>query len=257
MSELTLPAVGPSWKQRLFPNRGDAAPAIADALTRDYVTTDGFFMKILVAHWVAAATVFAVTHGTWLLGLLGGGAIVGFAWLGVRGYGGKTPARCAIAASLMLFTALFVQQMLGRIEMHFHVFIALAMLIRYKDLAPLLTGAGVIAVHHLAFNYCQAFGVSLGGMPIIVFDYGFGLPIVLLHAAFVVVAAGVYGSIIVAQTHQFMEATALAEEMRDVAAARDRSSTELEAIRQRERDEAAAVAAKVDALLASVQSASR
>ena len=40
----------------------------------------------------------------------------------------------------MAFSALFIQQQLGLIEMHFHVFAALALLVRYKDPIALFNG---------------------------------------------------------------------------------------------------------------------
>ena len=60
---------------------------------------------------------------------------------------------------MMIFSAIYIQQHLGRIEMHFHVFIGLAFLLLYKDLIPLLT-ATLTALHHLAFSYCQFYDVK-------------------------------------------------------------------------------------------------
>jgi len=105
--------------------------------------------------------------------------------------------------SLMLFSALFIQQNLGRIEIHFHIFAALALLIRYKDVKPLLAAVVTIAVHHVTLNYCQAMGVEALGTPLVIFDYGTGLDIVFLHAAFVVCEAVLLAFIIGQITQQF------------------------------------------------------
>ncbi|KAA1176429.1 methyl-accepting chemotaxis protein [Marinobacter salinexigens] len=58
----------------------------------------------------------------------------------------------------------------------------LAFLLYYRDWLPIVFAAGIIAVHHLAFNYLQ---VSTD-IPVYVFTANTGLEIVLLHAAYVV-----------------------------------------------------------------------
>lgn len=87
----------------------------------------------------------------------------------------------AFGASTMIFTALIIHQAHGLIEMHFFVFALLAFLLYYRDWLPIVVAAGVIAVHHLAFNYLQVWGY-----PIYVFETRTGLSIVLIHAAFVI-----------------------------------------------------------------------
>ena len=71
-----------------------------------------------------------------------------------------------MAISLMLFSAIFIQQHLGRIEMHFHVFLAMPILIRYKDALPVIAAASTTIIHHLVFNYCQAYNISLFNTPL-------------------------------------------------------------------------------------------
>jgi methyl-accepting chemotaxis protein len=46
----------------------------------------------------------------------------------------------------------------GVVEFHFGVFVVLAFLLSYRDWRPLLLGAGLIAVHHIAFDRLQAAG---------------------------------------------------------------------------------------------------
>jgi len=98
---------------------------------------------------------------------------------------GRRITRLTVGIATMVFSALLIHQAHGMIEMHFSIFVLLAFLLYYRDWLPIVAAAGVIAVHHLAFNYLQATGA-----PVYVFNYGTGLNIVLIHAAFVVFEAG-------------------------------------------------------------------
>lgn len=89
--------------------------------------------------------------------------------------------RCAIAAAVMVLTALHIHQAHGMLEIHFGVFVLLAFLLVYRDWVPLVVAAGVIAVHHLAFDFAQR-----AGAPLWVFASSTGFGVVLVHAAYVV-----------------------------------------------------------------------
>jgi len=93
--------------------------------------------------------------------------------------------RLAVGAALMAFCALNIHQSWGMIEMHFGIFVLLSFLLFYQDWRVIIFSALVIAVHHLAFNYLQlwGFGVMCFTKP--------SLGIVLVHAAYVVLEAGV------------------------------------------------------------------
>jgi methyl-accepting chemotaxis protein len=90
-------------------------------------------------------------------------------------------SRCAIAVAFMVMTALHTHQSGGMTELHFGVFALLAFLLYYRDWAPIVAAAAVIAVHHLAFSFLQASGAG-----VFVFTGPTGIEIVLLHAAYVV-----------------------------------------------------------------------
>jgi hypothetical protein len=85
-----------------------------------------------------------------------------------------------LAVAIMSFSGLIIHLGNGMIEMHFHVFVALAMCLSFGLMTPVLTAAATIAVHHIAFFLW---------FPHSVFNYDAGFPIVLLHATFVVVEA--------------------------------------------------------------------
>lgn len=99
---------------------------------------------------------------------------------------GSLLSRLTVAFALMVFSALNIQQAGGMIEAHFSVFVLLAFLLYYRDWRPILAAAGLIAVHHLGFNYLQA-----AGMGIYLFENGASFRVVLIHAAYVVVQATV------------------------------------------------------------------
>ncbi len=94
-------------------------------------------------------------------------------------------SRIAFGVSLMIFAALQIHQAHGMLEMHFGIFVLLAMLLYYRDMLPILAATGTIAVHHLLFNYLQESGANVW-----VFENRSGINIVLLHALFVVVESG-------------------------------------------------------------------
>jgi methyl-accepting chemotaxis protein len=94
---------------------------------------------------------------------------------------GTRISRATNGAAFMIFAALHIDQAHGMIEMHFGIFVLLAFLLYYRDWLPIVVAAGVIAVHHLSFNYLQA-----AGMDVWVFDSRTGLDLVLIHAGYVV-----------------------------------------------------------------------
>ena len=99
---------------------------------------------------------------------------------------GERLTRCVVGAAYMVLSACMIQQMHGMIEMHFAIFVLLAALVIYRDWLVILVAAGVIAVHHLLFNFLQA-----GGYDIWVFAQGASFSLVIIHALFVVFEAGV------------------------------------------------------------------
>jgi methyl-accepting chemotaxis protein len=98
---------------------------------------------------------------------------------------GSLAARLSVAVALMLFCALNIHQAHGMTELHFGIFVLLAFLVCYQDWRVIIAAATTAAVHHLTFNYLQAWGY-----PTMCFTHP-GIGIVLLHAVYVVVEAAV------------------------------------------------------------------
>lgn len=119
---------------------------------------------------------------------------------------GSLLSRCSIAAALMVFAALEIQQAQGLIEIHFGIFVLLAFLLYYRDWRPILTAALVIAVHHMAFNHLQAATPGIHA-----FDGGASLQRALLHALYVVIEAGVLMYLALRLHGETVEAVRVAE----------------------------------------------
>jgi methyl-accepting chemotaxis protein len=158
-----------------------AVPSPEDQLLEVRRGADRLLSLLLVLHLPAALGLAAV-HGTWLGAILVGGGVSGGAWLLARRAPGAFGTRLFIACGLMAYSALFISQSHGLIEMHFHIFGALAFLLVYRDWRTIVAAAAFIAVHHLAFMALQN-----GGAPVWVMNHGhLSLGMVLLHAVFVV-----------------------------------------------------------------------
>jgi methyl-accepting chemotaxis protein len=160
---------------------------IEAGLSLDRIHRQGDLLMVAVFWFmVVLSFMLAGIYGTWTEAAAVGlpAAILSsvFAWLRA----GTRLTRIVIAAASMVFSALLIQQTHGMIEMHFSVFVLMAFLFCYRDWAPIVTAAGVIAVHHLCFNYLQQWGY-----PAYVFAHRTGLDMVLIHAAFVVFQAGI------------------------------------------------------------------
>lgn len=139
----------------------------------------------VVGFLLVMSLALAPINGTWTealsIGLPTAGVV---AWL-VSTSSGELVTRCAIAAALMVFTALHIHQVHGMIEMHFGFFVLLAFLLFYRDWVPLVVAVGVIAIHHFVFDFMQRSGAGVW-----VFAANTGFSIVLIHAAYAIFETG-------------------------------------------------------------------
>ena len=188
------------------PFRNPEIPDFAEATFRRYhLESDRIMLLLLLMHWGIATFLTSLAYDTHLYGFAEGGLIVLVYTLAYRFDAGHQTVRAIAAISMMLFSLIFIQQHLGRIEMHFHVFIGMAMLTLYKDELPIYVAAFTTVVHHLVFNYLQLYEVSMFGLPVMIFNYGCGLDIVILHAIFVLAEAVVLGYIVRLQIEHAVE----------------------------------------------------
>ena len=167
----------------------DLPTIIRNNLVSESKHADKVFMYIFLANWVLVSLVTSLTYDTYMLGIVGGGLLTGVAYMIYKTNPGSSLSRLAIAVLIMGFPMIVIQQHLGRIEMHFHVFVILAFMTLYKDIMPIIASALTIAVHHLFFTFLQLSEASFMGAKIMLFNYGCGWDTVFLHAAFVVLEA--------------------------------------------------------------------
>jgi methyl-accepting chemotaxis protein len=147
---------------------------------------DRVLSLLLVFHFPVALGL-AVLHGTYLAAIVVGGGISLGAYLLAQRNPGAFSTRSFIAVGLMAYAALFISQSHGMVEMHFHIFGALAFLLVYRDWRVIVIAAAFVALHHLGFMVLQDAGAGVYVMP----AEHLGLGMVLLHAVFVAFEAAV------------------------------------------------------------------
>ncbi len=164
-------------------------PKIPDSAKKSfkllYIQADKVMLGLLILQWFIATFITSVYYDTYMYGFFGGALIVVPLIILYNYLKGDKFYRYFIAIAMMLFSVIFIQQHLGRIEMHFHIFIVMAILILYNDIYTILIASITTIVHHLIFNYLQLYEVMLFDMPVMVFNYGCGMDIVFLHGVFV------------------------------------------------------------------------
>ena len=125
-------------------------------------------------------------YNTWLEFLLIGLPAAAVPTLLFKTMPEKRMTHVSIGLSFMVLAALIIHQGHGMIELHFGIFVFLAFLLFFRDWLPIVAAAGLIAVHHLSFNYLQSENYN-----IFVFPTKSGIDLVLIHAAFVVIETAV------------------------------------------------------------------
>ncbi|MGB6242121.1 MAG: methyl-accepting chemotaxis protein [Castellaniella sp.] len=133
--------------------------------------------------WVLFATALGLAnwHDTWGLALGIGLPLAAIPTALILCLPGQRITRITVAVVFMLFCALHIHQAMGTIELHFGIFVLLAVLLCYRDWTVILIAAAVVALHHLSFNTLQEMGYP---------TYCFADPSlgrVIAHAAYVVV----------------------------------------------------------------------
>ncbi len=113
-------------------------------------------------------------------------------------------SRYILTFVLVSFVALHIQLARGMIELHFGVFVSLALLLVYMDWRLIIFGAVLFAVHHVGFDRLQAagFGFYCTTEPDFVR--------ILLHAAYVVIQAGAEIALAVQMSRAMLEGEELA-----------------------------------------------
>ncbi|MAD74633.1 MAG: chemotaxis protein [Rheinheimera sp.] len=149
-----------------------------------------FVLALLLANW----------HNSWLPALLIGLPSAVLPIFFYRLLGDHPLARLSFGISFMFFAALHIHQAAGMLEVHFGIFVLLAVLIAFRDYWVILAAAATIAVHHLLFMWLQMQGASVFLVP----EQSLSFGIIMVHAAYVVVEAAV---LMVIARQSYREAT--------------------------------------------------
>ena len=152
-----------------------------DYLRELSVQADRVFLVITALLGIVSLGMSA-SSGDWLPFLLVSLPSAAVAWINLRLFPGGRLARVTIALVFMVITAAIIHQGRGLVELHFGIFVLIALLLYYRDWLPVVVAAAAIAVHHVAFWFLQT-----GGHGFYAFAEGSGFGIVVLHAAYVVV----------------------------------------------------------------------
>ena len=158
--------------------------AITAELNKNYIRADRLMLPVLVGLFLMSLALSGL-HDTWLWAMLVGLPTALIPAALILALPGARLTRAIVALAMMVFSGLHIHQAFGMTEVHFGIFVLLAFLLIYRDWFVIVVAAAVIAVHHLSFNYLQqvGYGVMCFTRP----DFS----LVLIHAAYVVVEAGV------------------------------------------------------------------
>jgi methyl-accepting chemotaxis protein len=132
-----------------------------------------FLLSLALAPW----------HGTWGPAIVVGLPAALIPTVMVLSMPQALASRLAVGAATMIFCALNIHQSMGMIELHFGIFVLLALLVYYQDWRVIVCAAAVTAVHHVLFNQLQelGFGTMCLSKP--------SLAVIIVHAVYVVIEA--------------------------------------------------------------------
>jgi methyl-accepting chemotaxis protein len=155
------------------PSRGDARSVWGDQI---------LVATILISALATLVLGFQLTDALWAIS--GVALLVMVAAVAYVTLRGTLSSRLLLTSVVALMVMLQIQLTQGVVEYHFGVFVALALVMVYLDWRPIVLAALLFAVHHLVFDRLLAAGLNWYCLseP--------NLPMVLLHATYVVVQTG-------------------------------------------------------------------
>lgn len=148
-----------------------------------------FLLALMLASW----------HQTWWPTLLVGLPALVIPFVLYKSLRDHLLSRLSFGVAFMLFCALHIHQSMGKTELHFGIFVLLAILSAFRDWRVIVAAAATIAVHHLAFAWLQASGGAVYLVP----SQDASLANVVVHALYVVVEALV---LVIISRHSYREA---------------------------------------------------
>ena len=153
---------------------------LTPSLFADYWRGANRFMLIVLIAQGIMGLALSIWYSTWLVALLVVVPTVALGAFLALTQGEQLLTRLFMGAAFMVMAGLHIHQGHGLIEMHFGIFVFLAILLYYRDWRVIVLAAAVILVHHLAFNILQAQGYGVWLFP----EASFSM--VVVHGAYVV-----------------------------------------------------------------------
>jgi methyl-accepting chemotaxis protein len=165
--------------------------ATSELEVKDFQASDKIMLIILSLHLPLVYFLVPWGFNTHLQGAIPATLVVLASFAAYKSAAGSLFSRAVIAASFMVMSMVFIMQQMGRLEMHFHIFAALAFMIIWRDWRVPVVAAAVIAVHHAASVPLQLSEATFGGIPYMVYGQTCDWPTFFIHAAFVVAETAV------------------------------------------------------------------
>ncbi|KKN36394.1 hypothetical protein LCGC14_0773930, partial [marine sediment metagenome] len=184
-------------------------------------SSDKIMLLILAAHLPFIYFIVPSGYGSNLQGAIPATLAVIASLAAYKTAQGTLFSRCIIGVSFMVMSMIMIMQQFGRLEMHFHIFTALAFLIIWRDWRVIVISAGAIAIHHALSVPLQLSGVDLGGMPYIAYAQTCDWPTFFLHALFVVIESAVLIFYCLRMQRQFVLANHLIANIQNAATNKD------------------------------------
>lgn len=148
-----------------------------DLFADDWARVSRFMFYILLALG-GLALGLAFWHGTWLAAVIVGGPVVALGAYLAFNHGDALVTRLYMGIAFMVMTGLHIHQARGMIEVHFGLFVLLAILLYYRDWRVIVFAAATAVIHHLAFWSMQA-----TGLPVYVFPEPY-FSLVVIHGSY-------------------------------------------------------------------------
>ena len=172
----------PVPERSLPPGKDLSMQKYDSSIVKSELRQDTFMLFLILAHWPLSIFLMPYSYGTQIFGWSFGTAASLIAIVSYLFLRRSMVLKIINGQLLMVFSAIFITQQFGRIEMHEHIFVALSFLLIYRNWKPIVFAGTTTAVHHVIFNYCQIYDVQVFGIPLIIFNYGYGLEIIFWHA---------------------------------------------------------------------------
>ncbi|GAC1341086.1 MAG: hypothetical protein NVSMB20_17230 [Bradyrhizobium sp.] len=192
--------------------------------TKDLDTLRETASKALIAllwlHVPIALAIGMAFGAGWLMPTVLTIAFAAAATLSWRAVGNGLSTSLVVAVALMGGVSVFTFQLAGhpwQLDMHMYFFAALACLVAYCDVRPILAGTAAVALHHLALNFIIPAAIFPGGA-----DFGR----VVFHAGILILEASVLFSVAHQLARLFMTTAQKTAEVEAATAAEIRANAE-------------------------------